>query len=105
MALRSYFGVLRRSEVIAPAESGRQGGAGLCLHCCHQRLDANDVHDPGQVIGQDVQGHLGAHVFQPLHQEMGRAHPGLDDPEGMLDGLAPLTHGLRVFVEPPLDGL
>jgi hypothetical protein len=34
---------------------------------------------------------------------MGGAHAGLDGPEGMLGGLAALTHGLRVLVEPLLD--
>ena len=50
-----------------------------------------------------AQRHLGADVLQPLHQEVGGAHPGLDGAEGMLDGLAALAHGLRVLVEPPLD--
>jgi hypothetical protein len=35
---------------------------------------------------------------------MAGAHPGLDGAEGVLDGLAPPAHGLRVLVEAALDG-
>ena len=52
-----------------------------------------------------MQRHLGANVLQPLHQEMGGAHPGLDGAERVLDRLAPLSHGLRVLIEPLLDSL
>ena len=69
-----------------------------------QRPYAEDVHGSRQVVGEHAQRHLGADVLQPLHQEVGGAHPGLDGPEGMLDRLAPLTHGPRVLIEPPLDG-
>jgi hypothetical protein len=41
---------------------------------------------------------------QRLHQEVRRSHARLDRPEGMLDRLAPLTHGLRVLVKPTLHG-
>ena len=36
---------------------------------------------------------------------MGGAHPGLEGAEGVLDGLAPLPHRLRVLVEPTLHRL
>ena len=42
---------------------------------------------------------------QRLHQEVRRAHARLDRAEGVLDRLAPLAHGLRILVEPPLHGL
>ena len=77
----------------------------LCRHRLDQRADTDDVHDPGQIVGKHAQRHLGSDVLQPLHQEMGRAHPGLDGAKGMLDRLAALTHGLGVLIEPPLDGL
>jgi len=57
----------------------------------HQRTDADDVHDPGEIVGQHAERHLGANVFQPLHQEMSRTHPHLDGAEGMLDRLAALV--------------
>jgi hypothetical protein len=52
-----------------------------------------------------VQGHLGADVLEPFHQEVGGPHPGRDRAKGMLDALAAPAHGLWVFVEPLLDGL
>ncbi len=44
-------------------------------HRLDQRADADDVHDPRQIIGEHAQCHLGAHVLQPLHQEVGGPHP------------------------------
>ena len=78
----------------------------LCrAHCRGQRADAHDVHDALEIIGQHVQGHFGADPFERLHLEVGRSHPGLDGPEGMLNGFTPLAHLLRMLIEPPLDGL
>ncbi len=42
---------------------------------------------------------------QRLHQEVCRSHSGLDRSKGMLDRFPPHPHGLRVLVEPALDGL
>src|SRR5881396_2411084 len=42
---------------------------------------------------------------QPVAQEVGCSHPGLDRAEGMLDRLAPLAHLLRMLVEPALHRL
>ncbi len=75
-----------------------------CPHRLDQRADTDDVHDPGQIIGEHAQRHLRAHVLQPLHQEMGRPHPRLDRAKGMFDRFAALAHGLGVLVEPSLDG-
>jgi hypothetical protein len=36
--------------------------SGLCPDCCDERLDANDVHDAGEIVGKDVQRHLGSDV-------------------------------------------
>ena len=30
----------------------------LCPHCRHERLDAHDVHDAREIVGQHVQRHL-----------------------------------------------
>src|SRR5207342_3761618 len=70
----------------------------------HERLDAHDVHDAREVVGEYVQRHLGGNPWQCLHQEVGCAHPGLDRAEGMLDRLAPLTHLFGMLVEPALHG-
>ena len=75
------------------------------LHRRDQRGDAHDLHDAFEIIGQHVQRHFGADPFQRLHLEVGVSHPVLDGAEGMLDGLAPLAHFLRMLVEPLLDGL
>ena len=42
----------------------------------HQRLDAHDVHDAGQIVGQHVQRHLGCNLRQRLYQEVRDAHAG-----------------------------
>jgi len=52
-----------------------------------------------------VQGHLGGHARQCLHEKVGCSHTRLDRAEGMLDRLASPTHGLRILVEPLLDSL
>src|SRR3546814_14281989 len=41
-------------------------------------------------------------LFEGPHQEMGAAHPGLESPERMLDGLPADGHSLRHSVEPGL---
>jgi hypothetical protein len=43
--------------------SGRQA------HRRDKRLDSHDVHDPCEVVSEHVQGHLGGHLRQALHQE------------------------------------
>ena len=44
------------------ADYGFGGERGLVLGAmpsgCHERLDANDVHDAGEIVGEDVQRHL-----------------------------------------------
>ncbi len=46
-----------------------------------------------------MQGHFGAHVFEPLHQEVGCSHPHLDGAEGMFDRFSALAHLVRMGVE------
>lgn len=75
----------------------------LRLHRLHQRSRSQDIHDASEVIGKHVQRHFGAHVPERFHSKVSGAHPRLDGPEGVLDGLPALAHGLRVLVEPPLD--
>ena len=70
-----------------------------------QRLDADDVHDARQIVGEHGERHLGGDLRQRLHQEVRRAHARLHRAERMLDRLAPLTHGLRVRIETLLHGL
>jgi hypothetical protein len=37
---------------------------------------------------------LGLHVLQPLHQEVGLAHPSFDRAEGVFDDPPPGAHGI-----------
>src|SRR5262249_26637615 len=71
----------------------------LCLDGGHQRLNAHDVHDAGEIVGEYVQRHLGGDLGQTLHQEVRRPHPHLQRGEGMFGRLATLAHGLRVLIE------
>src|SRR6185503_5953376 len=77
----------------------------LCPDRCDERFDADDVHHPRQIVGEHGEGHLGGDLRQGFRQEVGGAHPRLHRAEWMLDGLAALTHLLRVLIEPALDGL
>ena len=55
-----------------------------------------------QVIGQNVEAHLGSHLVEGPGQEMGGAHPGFEGAERVFDGLSPHPHGLGHAVEPGL---
>lgn len=45
---------------------------------CHQRLDANDVHDAGQIIGENRECHFGGYFWKRFSQEVyGRGNQGL----------------------------
>lgn len=70
-----------------------------------QLRHAEDRYHPLQIVGQNVQRHLGSDVFQRLHLEVRGAHTRLDRPEGMLDGLASQRHLVGRIVEPLLDAL
>jgi len=72
------------------------------LDCCQKGPDADDVHDPGEIVGEHAQRHFCFDVFQPLHQEVGSAHAHLDGAERMFDRFAALAHGMRVLIEAPL---
>ena len=64
--------------------SGRNGG---------QKSPNPDQGDHAlDVIGEHVECHLGAHVSEPAHPEVRRAHPGLDRAERVLDSRAAQTH-------------
>ncbi len=83
----------------------RPGRGSVSLNRSEQLRHSEDRHHPLQIVGQNVQRHLGCDVLQRLHLEVRGAHPRLDRSEGMLDGLAPQRHLVRVIVEPLLDPL
>jgi hypothetical protein len=59
----------------------------------HQRCRTEYTGHSLQVIGQDVEAHLGSDLVECPGQEMGGAHPGLESPERVFDGLSPHVHG------------
>ena len=67
-----------------------------------QRLDPDDVHNPGQIIGQDREGHLGGYLWERFGQGVRRPHAGFHRAERMFDRLATLAHGLWVCIKPLL---
>src|SRR5262252_5967633 len=79
-------------------------GARLCPDCRHERLNAEDVHNAREIIGQYVQGHLGGDPRQRLHQEVRCTHPHLERGEGVFSCLATHAHRLRVLIETLLHG-
>ena len=95
--------------VVCPVRRERSGGADAHADTQPSRLDrrdeglhAEDVHEPGEIVGEHVQGHLGGNLRQALHQKVRRTHPHLERTEGMLDCLAAHAHRLRVLIETPL---
>ena len=49
-----------------------------------------------------MEAHLGSDLVEGPGQEVGRAHPGLEGPERVFDGLSSHPHGLGHAVEPIL---
>jgi hypothetical protein len=43
-----------------PALAAAPASALTILHCRHEGLDTDDVHD--EIVGQDMQGYLGGHA-------------------------------------------
>ena len=73
-----------RCELLFPA-------FGLCSDRGHQRLDANDVHHPGEIVGEHVGCHLGGDLGQTLHQKVCAKGPS---GKLLVSGVAP-DHGER----------
>jgi hypothetical protein len=80
-------------------------GTSLCPDRLHQAANAQNAYHPFHVVGQDVQRHFGAYIFERFHLEVCGSHPGLYRTEGMLDSLAALSHLRRVPIEPRLHSL
>ena len=51
-----------------------------------------------QIIGEDMEAHLGTDPFQPTRQEVASAHPCLDGSEWVLNRLPADAHGVRRLV-------
>lgn len=66
----------------------------LHFHRRQKGLDARNVHDAGQIVGEHMSRHLAGDARKRLHEETGRAHARLDDAEGMFDRFAPHAHAV-----------
>lgn len=55
-----------------------QNAAPSCLDRRHPQLDADDVDDARQIVGENAERHLGGDFRQCLCQEVRRAHARLD---------------------------
>ena len=61
----------------------------LCLHRRHERLDADDVHDAREVVGQDVQRRLDEHP-----EKMRQRRETVEHPFGTIKARMGATHFL-----------
>ena len=59
-------------------------------------------HVWGEVVGQNVEAHLGSDLVEGPGQEVGGAHPRLEGAERVFDGLSSHAHGVGHAVEPGL---
>jgi 17 kDa outer membrane surface antigen len=75
-----------------------------CSHCCQKRLHTNDVYHPCEIVGEDVQSHLGSKLWQAFHLKCVAPIRILSVPKWMLDRLAAHMHGMRVRIETVLHG-
>jgi hypothetical protein len=82
----------------APAfsQSIHQAGVFTQARPAQQATDADQGDHPLDVVGEDVERHFGSDVLEPPHLEVGRAHPGFDRAERVLDRAAPQCHRVGV---------
>ena len=92
--------------MVCPVRRERSGGADAHADAHPSRLDRRDeglhpedVHDPREIVGEHMQGHLGRNLRQTLHQKVRRPHPHLERAEWVLDRLTAHAHRLRVLIE------
>ena len=64
-------------------------------HRGDQPPGVEDLDRSLQVVGQNLQAHLGSHARQHSGQEVTRSHPGLQGSEHKLHGLSAQSHGLQ----------
>src|SRR6516225_1962393 len=65
----------------------------------HQWSHTEDRYHSLQVIGQNVEAHLGSDLVQGPGQEVGGAHPSFEGSERVFDGLSSHAHGVGHAVE------
>src|SRR5260370_41144291 len=69
------------------------------------RLHAEDGDYSLQIVGENMQAHLGSDLSEGPCQEMGGAHPRLDRPEWVFDRLPSDVHVIGLAVEALLHGV
>src|SRR5262252_9553096 len=77
----------------SPSEQ-RRPNPSSCSDCSYQCGSAEDSDCPFQVVGEDVEAHLGSDLVQGPGQEVDGAHPSLEGPERVFDGLSSHAHGV-----------
>ena len=60
----AWFAPSAVSDLVAPMHADTQRSR---LDRRDEGLHAEDVHDPGEIVGEHVQGHLGGNLRQALH--------------------------------------
>ena len=91
-----FFEFQSNRMVLRPTFGFRAGNADFAVESFDirplshpHRLDesrySDDVHDPGHIVGKDMQCHFSGDVFQTPHLEVGITHPGFDRAERMFD--------------------
>lgn len=83
----------------ARSKNGAQVRLFLELDCGDEWLHAHDGDHALEIVGKNTQAHLCSNVFETFHQEVRRAHPGLDGAKGMLDRSSSDVHCVWCIVQ------
>ena len=73
------------ADVLSDSKSG-VGAVGSGSDRAHQSSDPNQRDHAFDIVGEDVERHFGAHIFQTSRQEMTVPQPCFDGAERVLDG-------------------
>ena len=71
-----------------------KGSCSYQFHRPHHFFKPQDTQYPLEVVGQYIEAHLGAYMWQPACEEVRVAHPALERSEHMLNSSSPDAHGL-----------
>ena len=83
----------------------RVGGWLSRLDCLKKRGHTEYRQYPFEVVRQDMQAHLGAHLLEGFGLEVGITHPGFQGAEWMLDRLSSHAHPLWFSIQASFGGL
>lgn len=71
----------------------------------HHLFDTENIDEPPQVVGEDMQAHFRTCILESLHQEVGRPHPELQRTEDMFNGAPALFHLSRLRIQTTLHSI